>query len=481
VRAVVGYERLRALEHGCVAEGIASYNGVDGDYRLAFTADGRFLSKVTGPLGETSGFDGAKGWAVDWSGLPRPLELEDLEEEQLAAWVYTGRWLAEGGPFAVSVDRKGTSARQVALAIRLGDGPLEATLFVDRSSWLPSSLVRRSDSGEEVYRFEDYREAEGFLFPFRFTRSVGKVEDRFEVRSLRAAGAGEAASLYDPPSTRPKDTRFRPGVPAAIEARRTRSGHILVRPSVDGKDVGWFVLDSGAGAMVVDRAAADKAGMAALGRVHVNGVGGSETGRFRTGTTLELGPVTIDALRYVELDLTFLSQVFGVTIGGIVGYDLFARVVVEFDVAAPAVRLHDPATYRLAAGRWQQILFSHKHPAIRARFEGDREGVFRLDTGSDDTVTFHAPAVERFALLEGRKTAPMRSGGVGGASPGRTGTLEWFELGGRRFEKPTVGFATAREGAFADDYTVGNIGTGLLSAFVLVFDYPSGRLAFVPR
>jgi hypothetical protein len=127
------------------------------------------------------------------------------------------------------------------------------------------------------------------------------------------------------------------------------------------------------------------------------------------------------------------------------------------------------------------VLFSHKHPAVRARFEGDREGVFRLDTGSDDTVTFHTPAVERFKLLGGRSTAPTRSGGVGGISSGQTGTLEWFELGGHRFERPKVGFATAREGAFADDYMVGNIGTGFLGAFVMVFDYTNRRIAFAPR
>lgn len=96
-------------------------------------------------------------------------------------------------------------------------------------------------------------------------------------------------------------------------------------------------------------------------------------------------------------------------------------------------------------------------------------------------MTFHAPAVERFALLKGRRTDPTRSGGVGGISSGQTGTLAWFDLGGHRFEKPKVGFATASEGAFADEYMVGNIGNGFLSAFVMVFDYPNRRIAFAPR
>jgi hypothetical protein len=479
VRAAVRYDKLRARENGYVGEGTARANGVDASYRAAFAPDGRFYSRVDGPLGTTVGFDGTRGWAVDWSGMPRPLELEDLDEEQLAAWVYSGRWLAEDGPFAVTIAELQKDPKRVALGLELRTGPLEATIYVDRSTWLPSSMVRQSDSGEEVLRLEDYREVMGFMFPFRLVRTIGEVTDRYDLRSLEAAAA-DVASLYAPVTVRPADTRFRADAPAALEVRRVPSGHLLVKPRVEGKDIGWFILDSGAGAMVVDRKAADRVGMPALGEVHVNGVAGSETARFRLGETFELGPMTVSKLRYVDLNLSFLTQAFGVPIGGIVGYDIFARAVVELGLSGPTVNLHDPERYRLEGAEWQPIAFSHKHPAVRARFEGGREGVFRLDSGSDQTVTFHAPTVERYKMLDGRRTEPSRSGGVGGSSESRTGTLDWFELGGRRFEKPVVEFATTQQGAFADDYMAGNVGTGFLSAFKVVFDYTNKRIAFVP-
>jgi hypothetical protein len=126
------------------------------------------------------------------------------------------------------------------------------------------------------------------------------------------------------------------------------------------------------------------------------------------------------------------------------------------------------------------LFFSGRNPAVRARFEGDREGLFKLDTGSDANVSIHAPAVERLDLLSGRETRESQSGGVGGSRASRTGRLAWFELAGHRFEAPEVEFAAAGDGAFSDAYTVGNIGAGFLRAFRIVFDYGNKRVAFEP-
>lgn len=126
------------------------------------------------------------------------------------------------------------------------------------------------------------------------------------------------------------------------------------------------------------------------------------------------------------------------------------------------------------------MFFSGRNPAVRARFEGGHEGLFKVDTGSGDTVSMHAPAVERLKLLAGPETRESRSGGVGGSRASRTGKLAWFELAGYRFESPEVEFAGAGEGAFSDVYTTGNIGAGFLSAFRIVFDYGNKRIAFAP-
>lgn len=480
VRAAIGYERLRARKNGVLAEGTARVGGLDSKLTLLFTPDGRFRTDIEGPLGSVTGFDGKDAWELDWSGMPRPLELEDLELAQLEAAIRSGRWLAEDGPFAVSVDSAKTDDSQVAFKLALKNGLLKATVFVERATWLPKTVTRRGVGGEEVLELSDYREVLGFRFPHRVTRTLGKTTSVSEIRTVTAA-PGSSRERYRPVTARPADTRWDSATPARLEVRRVRSGHLLVHPLVNGQDVGWFILDSGAGTMVIDQKVADRLGMPAVGEIVAVGVAGTTKTRFRMGGPLRLGPLTMTRVRYLDLDLGFLTKAFGLPVSGIVGRELFARAAVEIDMAGEAVSLHDPARYRLEGAQWQEMFFSGRNPAVQARFEGERAGLFKIDTGSDATVTIHAPAVQRFGLLAGRETREARSGGVGGTRPSRKGKLAWFELAGHRFESPEVEFAGAGEGAFSDMYTLGNIGAGFLKEFRIVFDYGNKRIAFAPR
>lgn len=50
--------------------------------------------------------------------------------------------------------------------------------------------------------------------------------------------------MPDPPLT-PPDTQFDPEVPPSVQAWHTRSGHVLVLPKIDGKEIGYMMLDTG--------------------------------------------------------------------------------------------------------------------------------------------------------------------------------------------------------------------------------------------
>ena len=54
--------------------------------------------------------------------------------------------------------------------------------------------------------------------------------------------------------------RLRAETPAALETKRAASGHVMVRPLIDGKDHGWFIFDTGAGINVLDSSTADAIG-----------------------------------------------------------------------------------------------------------------------------------------------------------------------------------------------------------------------------
>jgi hypothetical protein len=108
--------------------------------------------------------------------------------------------------------------------------------------------------------------------------------------------------------------------------------------------------------------------------------------------------------------------------------------------------------------------------------EGNRAGLFQLDTGHTGTVTFYDKFIKDERLLEGRKVKEGTNVGAGGSYSEPTGTIEWFELAGYRFKNPTVGFRTSgqsREGG------AGVVGREFLAPFKIVFDYPDRRIAFI--
>ncbi|HET6201657.1 MAG TPA: pepsin/retropepsin-like aspartic protease family protein [Planctomycetota bacterium] len=478
VRGATGFEALREMAGGVLVEGSASFAGTEAAFTLRFAPGGEFVERIVGPLSLATGFDGATAWSVDFSGMPRALALREREVALLAAWIWTGRWLAEDGPLAIS---PAPGAGPLSLAFRLKGGVAAGRVEIDRSTFLPAQMTVGEEGNQERVRLEDWRPALGFPFPHRVVRTDPEgAEMRFQVNALAPAPAAPTRP-FGPPRERPADAAFDPDVPPQLAVHTSRTGHLLVRPLLEGEIRGSFILDTGASGLIVSRKTAEAARLEVLGPVRARGAGGGADAAIRRGKVLSLGPLTIRDPLYGEIDLDSMTEPLGEEIAGLLGYDLFARAAVVIDAAQRAVELHDPGRFVLRGGEWQELLLHEGQPCVRARFEGNREGLFRLDSGSPrSTVTFHAPAVRALHLLESRETSGSVARGVGGEAAVRVGRLEWFEIGGLRFEEPLTRFSLAGKGSHVDEYTLGYVGLGFLSSFRLVLDYRNGRIAFLP-
>lgn len=480
VRQATGYARFAALPRGFLLRGTTKYLGIDGEFELLCNAQGHFLRTTKHRMGEVLGFDGTQCWHIEQGQFSRILELEDREVALASNWVMTGHWLAEKSPFDIAVLNERTNDKTVALSLKLKQGWLSGTILIDRTTWLPLQFERLSSIGKSVWRYEDYRGALGLQIPHKVSFERANMVNTTTLREVL-----EAPTFLRNPfallPVKPSDVTFDPAMPAEVKVERLRSGHLVIPALVDGKDLGWFILDSGAGGMVIDKLTAQQAGLEVFGEIPVVGIGGIVPGRFRQGKSFQVGPVTWQDPIYVEVDLSAVSMALGRKIVGICGAPLFKRTVVEIEATEPRLTLHDPEKYKLEGGTWLPLTLKGNLPCVKARFEGDREALFRVDTGAGGTVTFHTPAVATWKLLDGRATQSSLSGGVGGMQQERAGLLDWFELAGHRFDKPRVTFSQAKTGAFADEYLAGNIGAGFLTNFKLVFDYPHSRLALVKK
>lgn len=285
-------------------------------------------------------------------------------------------------------------------------------------------------------------------------------------------------------------TTFAADAKSALEVKRAPTGHLLVRPQINGKQPGWFIFDTGAGVCVISTRMVDGLALRDTGAIPATGVGGSKEAKLYRAESLTLGPATFQDHPLMATDLSFLKQYLGDDIAGVIGYGVLSRCVSEITIGdgdhAPAVALFDPSTFDLqkqhphADARWAELKIVERVPAIAGKIE-DHDAWFRLDTGANGTITVHKPAVDKWDLLDGRTSTDIKLGGVGGFVAGKSALLRSVELAGVRRENVKASFAVESKGSFANPNFDGNVGAELLRPFTIVLDYTRAQSAFVPR
>ena len=445
---------------------------------LALT-DGRFVRRIEGALTTTEGCGIEHCWELDIAGTAKVLDLGRQHEVRASVWLETGLWALPTAPFDVEIVRDLPGKGEVILSVTLRDTGWSAEVVIDHDTWRPRSYATRDYGFTTTVFLEDYGAQEGLLVA-RTIRTVAHWQQQavMPLSEMVVDAPFEEAS-FELPRDLPVGALFDSNLSPSVPCRQLEGHYLLaVDASLEGAEPGLWLFDTGASANAVDSSLAEQLKIDDLGSHMSGGTGGALEMRLRQGTSLQMGPLTIVDPIFLELDLSFLDSLFDTPIQGVIGHETLASAIFEIEPATPAIRVYAPETYRLATGEWETLLNCDDNACVHARFEGGREGPFRLDTGGD-AVVFHHPAVQEFGLLEHRKTKKTKTFGVGGLSPAREGVIEYFEVGGHTFAPLPVSFSLAEVGSFADTNTVGNIGMNVLQPFVVVLDFTNRRIAFV--
>ncbi|HVT12340.1 MAG TPA: retropepsin-like aspartic protease [Fimbriimonadaceae bacterium] len=462
--------------------GTAKMRGSAGSFRIDFDSDLRYRVVESGPIPETDGFDGRDCWTLGRSGIPHRVIGFGRDFSQLNVWITSGQWADAHSGIDVAADR--SAKGKLALTVRFRAGVVTARLTLDPKTYLPDALSAWSGSGGDTWTFSKYKMLAGRRFPTHIVYRSGAEVDVYDI--ARAERVGKPVG-YAMPATMPRLAP--PNAPVSADVPVKRVGpYLFVHPLLDGQDVGWFFLDTGADAMCIAPETEKKLHLRVVGHETTAGVVGFSQTDVCQAESLKLGPVVFTKPIFTVLPvLENLSKAFKLPIAGICGYDFIARSVVEIDPSLPTVKISLPGRAPQVEGvTWTRIGFASETPMARfsfARF-GEAEkpitGEFAIDTGSGSTVDFFTPAVERWRLEDGQKLQEARTGGSGGTAANKVGQLAWFEIAGQRIADPTVGFQHVHAGVFANPYVAGNVGGGFLSKFKLILDYPNERIGFVP-
>ncbi len=479
VRDAVGYARIAEHPTGFLLEGEATIAQLPSRFSFLFGGDTTAVQRVDGAISTAAAINGDEVWITDIGGETLRLMGPGRERTQLGLLVLNYGYLGERR-LSFTRDSAADTEGEAALAFTVPAAHISGRLFIDRGTWLPARWEYTSGGDTTTITLDGYREHGGVMFPSRF-ETVGNSGPRMVTSIERITDAPTfIRSPYEMIESAPADTAWDAASAPELEVVRAPTGHLLVHPLINGQDLGWFIFDTGAGNSVLSTPVVTALGLDEFGEVPASGVGGRTAASFCRPASLRLGAMTMHDPLMVVLDLSFLEQHMGRPIAGLIGYNLLARSVVRLDATAPAISLSDPS----AAGdalEWTPLVIDQRLPHVEAEFEG-HHGLFRLDTGAAQmTVALHKPTVDRLDLLTGREVGDSKSGGVGGAVAMKAGLLRSFTLGGHRSEDLPAQFALEAKGVFADATTDGNIGGKLLEPFVLVFDYPNQRIAFLRR
>lgn len=262
-----------------------------------------------------------------------------------------------------------------------------------------------------------------------------------------------------------------------LEVLAAKTGHLFVKPIINGQDGGWWFLDTGAGINCVDKKLAEKLKLPVLREGTATGMGGQAKTRYFSIDTLALGPALLEGSEAIELDLSGIAALIGTPVNGIIGYDTFFAGIFEIDHRAGKARIHDPKSFTLENAEWTDIELTDRRPSVPGSLEGHEPGQLLIDSGSNTGAVIMSPTVKALDLLKDREVTTRLQGGVGGMNRQKAGTIRDITIGKVHLKNADAIFSEAESGGTANPNVQAILGIPVLKQFVMIVNYPEKKMA----
>jgi predicted aspartyl protease len=270
-------------------------------------------------------------------------------------------------------------------------------------------------------------------------------------------------------------------------AVRVDGNLVLVPTHVNESSPLTFILDTGASSVVLDNRRAAELGLDTVASDDAQTGGGAVKAGEAEDVTIRVGRAELAGITVATIDLRPLDGALGMRIDGILGYEIFAKYVIEIDYAAQHVRLHDPSRYRDAGRNAVPMTLEERLPVIRVDLAraagGTAEAKVELDTGLTAGLMLTRTFVESNRIVD--PVQPRLRITTGALLPGKVSAevvrLPAVRVGSFHLERIVTNITPTSEEAGVSGNTVGLLGAELLRRFTVVIDYPHSRLLLEPN
>jgi hypothetical protein len=428
-------------------------------------------------------FDGTNGWGHDERHI-----IGDLVHDSLKGAI-TGAYLASFSHLvkdrmAGQASTVGIDPHDGAFALKLTPkGGISITVFLDATTFLPLRSVHEDKGAQHTEHWFDWRIVSGIKFPFqsRYTVDHPKLEGKTVVEEVHV-NRGHPEGFFTKPVMGNPHRRVQMSVSSDPAPLEIFCNLVLIPVQVNGRGPFAMLLDTGTGQTILNRRVAKDLGLT----LRESPMGGRPDGPTDVAVN-ETVHLTFPGLDFTDVpviarSLDDLESQTGRAIAGLVGHDLFSRVVVEVDYAARTFRLHlaEPFQYTGSANAIPLVMRDHV-PCVEATV-GLRGGtsitaLFALDTGSSAAVHFGLPAVQQHRL------ADLVSPSIRRACPsGRdddtcvVGRIAMMQVGGYEIGNLVASLSLGEPDERSLRGRAGAIGNEVLRRFKVIFDYSRERV-----
>jgi hypothetical protein len=262
---------------------------------------------------------------------------------------------------------------------------------------------------------------------------------------------------------------------------------VFVPVRVNGSAPLTFILDTGAGGMVLDARRVAELGLQSARGDDAQAFGGPVEAGQIAGVTFQIGTVMLPGVTTTTLDLRPIDAGTGTRIDGIIGYELFAKHVVEIDYAGSHVRLHDPAEYRQAGGVELPVDIEDQLAFGRIQVIGDAgnraQARVEIDTGLTGALSLVRDFVDSHQLVppEARRLRITTAGLGSDQVPAEVVRFERVDIAGVPLQQVVATVPPSTAAAGVEGNVDGILGGEIFRRFFLVIDYPHKRVLFQPN
>jgi len=434
---------------------------------------------------QTSGDDGSVGWVVDTNGKLKILRDDEtnINRELTRLMAEFAHLDPDSEHFTVTcegtADLDGVMCYVIKITNNLNVSELK--YFINQETFLmEKSIIYGTDGGETHNAFSDYREVDGILRAFSQRTETVPTHQVQEITLAKLETNIELDdSLFSPPEEKVDDFRFTSGNRSTDVDFLFHENHIYMYVTVNCDRQLW-ILDSGAGATVIDNLYAEELGLASEGTIKGQGVSNTLDMGLVMMPGLSVEGIEIAEQRAVSVDLQgIFGQLMDLDVKGILGYDFMSRFVSKIDYANEKISFYHPDHFTYA-GEGVVIdapLNNQNMFTVPMTVEGKYSGQWRFDTGANGSGFHHD-----FSITNGfteRHGVERQAFGAGGSHITRRVQFSGANIAG--FDLPPLEISVPMEaghGAMAEKSMIGNLGSNVFRHFVVYLDYERQQIIF---